>query len=72
MTHFKPNSFILTNKTAPAYLIGTGEPQSVQHWDENMGWNKEAQDVGTANEPVLSAVSVDFRRYAYDGHSRLE
>lgn len=54
------------------YLIGTGEVQSVQHWNENISWNEEAQNVSTSHEPILSAISVDFCWYAYDGHSRLE
>lgn len=54
------------------YLIGTGEAQSVQHRNENISWNEEAQNVSTSHEPILSAISVDFCWYAYDGHSRLE
>lgn len=54
------------------YLIGTGEAQPVQHWNENIGWNEEAQNVSTSYEPILSAMGVDFSWYAYDGHSRLE
>lgn len=37
-----------------------------------MSRDEEAQDVSTANEPVLSSVRVDLCRDAYDGHGRLE
>lgn len=57
---------------AAAYLVGTGETQSVQHRNEDISWNEEAQNVSTSDEPVLSAICVDFCWYAYDGHSRLE
>lgn len=60
------------NKTASSYLISAGEPQPVQYWNENMGGNEEAQDVGAADEPVLSAVSVDFCRHPDDRHGGLE
>lgn len=55
-----------------ANLVSAGEPQSVQHGNKNVSWNQQAQDVGTADEPVLSTVSVDFRWYPNDGHSWLE
>lgn len=56
----------------PAYLVGTGKSQSVQHWNENMSRNEEAHDISAANEPILSSIGVDFSRDAYDGHGRLE
>lgn len=54
------------------YLIGAREPQSVQHRNENVSRNEETQDVGTADEPVLSPVGVYLCRDAYNGHGRLE
>lgn len=54
------------------YLVRTGETQSVEHRDENVCWNEEAQNVGAADEPVLSTVSVDLRWYADDRYRRLE
>lgn len=61
-----------TDQTAPSYLISAGKMQSVQHGNENVGRNEQTEEVGTADEPVLSAVSVDFRRHADNRHRRLE
>lgn len=54
------------------YLVGTGQPQSVEHRNEHTSRDEEAQDVSATDEPVLSAVRVDLCRDAYDGHGRLE
>lgn len=37
-----------------------------------MGWNDKSQDVGKADEPVLSTVGVDLCWYTNDSYSRLE
>lgn len=54
------------------YLIGAGQPQSVEDWYENMSWDEQAEKVGAAQEPVLGPKGVHLRRSTQDGHSRLE
>lgn len=62
----------LKDKRALTYLVHAGEPQSVEHWYENMSWNEEAKNVGTADEPVLSTVSVDLCWDTDNRYGRLE
>lgn len=54
------------------YLIGAGQPQSVEDWYKHMSWYEQAQEVGAAQEPVLGPKGVDLRRSAQDGHGGLE
>lgn len=54
------------------YLIGAGKPQSVEDRYENMSWDEQAQEVGAAQEPVLSPKGVHLRRSTQNGHCRLE
>lgn len=65
-------AWILLGETETWHLVGAGQPQPVQHRNENMSRNEEAQDVGAADEPVLRPVGVDLRRDADDGHGGLE
>lgn len=54
------------------YLVGAGQPQSVEDWYEDVGRDEQAQEVGAAQEPVLSPKGVHLRGGAQDGHGRLE
>lgn len=51
------------------YLIGAGQPQSVEDWYEHMSWYEQAQEVGAAQKPILSPKGVHLRRSTQYGHS---
>lgn len=54
------------------YLVGAGQPQSVEDGDENVCWDEQAQEIGAAEEPILGPKGVDLWRRTQDGHGRLE
>lgn len=54
------------------YLVGAGQPQSVENRDENVRRDEQAQEVGAAKEPVLGPKRVDLWRCPQDRHGRLE
>lgn len=58
--------------TSDADLIGAGQPQPVEDRDEDMSRDEQAQEVGAAQEPVLSPKGVHLRGSPQDGHGRLE
>lgn len=46
--------------------------ESVEHWNEDVGWDQESQDISTANEPVLCAIGVDLCWRSHNSNSGLE
>lgn len=54
------------------YLVGAGQPQSVEDRYEDVSGDEQAQEVGAAQEPVLGAEGVHLGRSTQDGHGRLE
>lgn len=50
------------------YLVGTGKTQAVEDRNKDVCWDKETQEVGAAQEPVLRPVGIDFSRCSQDGY----
>lgn len=65
------NTIISKYVTFP-YLIGTGDPQSVEHWDKDLSGDGRHDGVGEAEEPEGSSELVGLGRCADDCDARHE